>query len=343
MDNNRDVRADRLVAVLLILQRRGQVTAAEVARELEVSERTARRDLDALGAAGLPVYAVQGRGGGWRLLGGGRTDLSGLSSGEVRALFMVAGPHAETTPEIRAALRKLLRALPEPFQDEASAAASSTFTDTTPWQDTSGNRPPPPLLPAVQDAVIVGDELMLDYVDRTGTATQRPIAPLGVVSKGSIWYLIADTEAGQRTFRVDRIRSVEATGRHAPRPADFDLGATWAEVMAGMEEMWAPLEARGVVAPRVLSVLRHVLGQRVAIGRPNDDGWVEVVIRGRSPEILAAEIAGFGSDILIDSPPALRAELARIGASLTATYSLDGSDQGATGAAGSSNPIPATD
>ena len=109
------MRADRLVAILMLLQTRGRVTAAEVADELEVSERTARRDLEALGIAGLPIYSVQGRGGGWRLLGGGRTDLSGLTAAEARALFLVAGP-SSASPEVRAALRKLVRALPEPFR-----------------------------------------------------------------------------------------------------------------------------------------------------------------------------------------------------------------------------------
>src|SRR5512146_1994143 len=100
------MRADRLVAILLMLPTRGHGTAAEVAAELEVSERTARRDLDALGVAGLPVYSMQGRNGGWRLAGGGKTDLSGLNAAEAQALFLLAGPRA-TTPELRAALRKL--------------------------------------------------------------------------------------------------------------------------------------------------------------------------------------------------------------------------------------------
>ena len=119
------MRADRLVAILLMLQRREQVTATEVAHELEVSERTARRDLEALSVAGIPVYSLPGRGGGWRLLGGARTDLSGLTAGEARALFLVAGPASTATPAVKAALRKLVRALPEPFREQAEAAATS--------------------------------------------------------------------------------------------------------------------------------------------------------------------------------------------------------------------------
>src|SRR5438067_6222820 len=110
------MRADRLVALLMLLQSRGHVTAGEVAQELEVSERTARRDLEALGLAGLPIYSRQGRGGGWQLAGGGRTDLSGLTAAEARALFLVAGPSSSATPEVKAALRKLVRALPETFR-----------------------------------------------------------------------------------------------------------------------------------------------------------------------------------------------------------------------------------
>src|SRR6266480_1514952 len=119
------MRADRLVAILLMLQSRGQVTAAEVADELEISERTARRDLEALGMAGMPIYSRQGRNGGWQLAGGGRTDLSGLKAAEARALFLVAGPSSSATPQVRAALRKLVRALPESFRVRAEAAAAA--------------------------------------------------------------------------------------------------------------------------------------------------------------------------------------------------------------------------
>src|SRR5580698_9575702 len=127
------MRADRLVALTLLLQARGQVTAAEVAEELEVSERTARRDLDALGMAGLPVYSLQGRHGGWQLAGGGRTDLSGLSAAEARALFLVAGPASTVTPQVKSALRKLVRAIPEPFRTDAEAAATAVLVDPSGW------------------------------------------------------------------------------------------------------------------------------------------------------------------------------------------------------------------
>ena len=135
------MRADRLIAILLLLQQRERITASEVARELEVSERTARRDLEALSSAGVPVYAMPGRGGGWRLLGGARTDLSGLTAGEARALFLVAGPASTATPTVKAALRKLLRALPEPFREQAEAAATALVVDPRQW---GSGQPEPP-------------------------------------------------------------------------------------------------------------------------------------------------------------------------------------------------------
>src|SRR6516165_4407175 len=216
------MRADRLVATLMMLQTRGQVTAAEVAEELEVSERTARRDLDALGMAGLPVYSVQGRNGGWRLAGGGRTDLSGLSAPEARALFLVAGPSSSATPRVRAALRKLVRALPEAWREDAEAASSAVVVDPVSW-DQQGRRPAPLHLDALQDAVIAGEQVALGYVARDGSRSERVVHPLGLASKGSVWYLVAGTDAGLRTFRVDRVTGVTAVGAAVVRPEAFDL------------------------------------------------------------------------------------------------------------------------
>jgi len=313
------MRADRLVAILLMLQQRGQVTAAEVGEELEVSERTARRDLDALGMAGLPVYSTQGRGGGWRLAGGGRTDLSGLSAAEARALFLVAGPHRNATPEVKAALRKLLRALPEPLRDRAEAAAASTVVDPNAWGRT-GDRPPPPLLGAVQAAVIDAAQLRISYVDRAGNATERTVDPLGVAAKGTTWYLIAHTEAGRRTFRIDRIRDAVPTGEPAVRPTDFDLAATWAEVVSAIDAFRAPVVATALAEPSILGPLKFLLGTRVSVGAAGADGRVTIAVRGSSPEILAAEIAGFGSAVEVTEPASVRAELLVIADELIARY-----------------------
>jgi predicted DNA-binding transcriptional regulator YafY len=314
------MRADRLVAILLILQSRGRVTAAEVAAELEVSERTARRDLDALGMAGLPIYSIQGRNGGWGLAGGGRTDLSGLSAAEARALFLVAGP-ASATPEVKAALRKLVRALPESFRDDAEAASAAVVLDPMGWDHPNAPRATPLHLEAVQRAVIDAEQVRLGYVARDKEPSLRTVHPLGLAAKGTSWYLIADTEAGLRTFRVDRVTSVESTGEPVVRPEGFELADAWRMITERVDELRAPVRARAVVPANFVSVCRSVMGTRVKIGPPDPDGNVEVELRGHSATSLAGEIAGFGARVEIIEPLEVRAELARIGSELASLYS----------------------
>ena len=297
------MRADRLVAILLLLQQREQVTAAEVARELEVSERTARRDLDALAMAGVPLYSLQGRGGGWRLLGGARTDLSGLTAGEARALFLVAGPASAATPAVKAALRKLVRALPEPFRVGAEAAASSVVMDPHAWGSSRSEHPPPRFLDELQDAVIRGVQVRLGYVDRAGAETERTVHPLGIVAKGLSWYLVADTAAGRRTFRIDRVSSVDPTDDPVHRPEGFDLAASWREIADEVDRVRTPLEARAVCTPDATSVLRMAFGSRLEVGGPTADGRIEVVIRGTDEHVLAGELAGLVDWVEVTGPP----------------------------------------
>src|SRR5262245_41624532 len=161
-----DMRADRLVAALLFLQTRGRVTAAELAGELEVSVATARRDLEALSSAGIPVYPQPGRGGGWALVGGARTDLSGLSAPEAQALFTLVGPAAAVSAEAKVALRKLVRALPPGFRADAEAAASATVIDPTRWGGRSRDRPA--LVDLLQAAVVRRRKVRLRYSNAVG-------------------------------------------------------------------------------------------------------------------------------------------------------------------------------
>lgn len=314
------MRADRLVAILLMLQSKGQVTAAEVAAELEVSERTARRDLDALGVAGLPIYSLQGRNGGWRLAGGGRTDLSGLTAAEARALFLVAGPSSSATPAMKAALRKLVRALPESFRSAAEASANAVVVDPMGWDRPHAPRRIPPHLDEVQRAVIEGEQLVLGYVARDRAASTRVVHPLGLAAKGSAWYLVAGTDAGLRTFRVDRITSVEGTGQPAVRPDGFDLAEAWRLITDEVDQRRAPVRATALAHPQVVPWCRSVLGTRVRIGPSSPDGRVSLELRGHTAWTLAAEVAGFGSHLEVVEPPEVREQLRRLGQELAARY-----------------------
>jgi predicted DNA-binding transcriptional regulator YafY len=314
------MRADRLVAILLLLQQREKVSASEVAEELEVSERTARRDLEALAMAGVPVYSVQGRGGGWRLLGGARTDLSGLTAGEARALFLVAGPASTATPEVKAALRKLVRALPEPFREQAEAAAISVVVDPGHWGSRRPEPRPPRFLDELQEAVVRGVRVRLGYVDRQGSETDRMVHPLGIVAKGPAWYLVSDTEAGRRTFRIDRVSSVRSTGEPVRRPEGFDLAESWREIADEVDRKRTPLEAHALCSPDGLGLLRMVLGGRLEVGGSAPDGRIEVVIRGHNEYALAGEIAGLVEWLEVTGPQSVRDRLACIGSGLLGRY-----------------------
>ncbi|MDQ3310704.1 MAG: YafY family transcriptional regulator [Actinomycetota bacterium] len=313
------MRADRLVAALLVLQSRGRVTAAELAEELEVSVKTARRDLEALMMAGIPVYSQAGKHGGWSLVGDARTDLSGLTAAEARTLFLLAGPSSHVTPQARSALRKLVQALPETFRAEAEAAASAIRLDPAKWGTTAWG--PPPHLDVLQQAVIDGVQVRIGYIDRTRTPSERVVHPLGLVEKGTVWYLIAGTESGMRTFRVGRIREVVLTDDPVERPPDFDLNATWQSVAANIEELRTSFRARVLIDVRAVGALRGQFGSAVTVlDERRDDGRAEVEIGSSSAHLIAQQLAGWGNGIEVLEPDAVRDELARIGTELVAAY-----------------------
>ncbi|MEU9453569.1 YafY family protein [Streptomyces sp. NPDC048277] len=312
------MRADRLVAALLFLQARGRVTAAELAAELEVSERTARRDLEALTASGVPVYAQRGRGGGWRLVGGARTDLTGLTSPEIQALFLAAGSSA-ASPELRSALRKLLRAIPEPLRPHAEAASRARMVDDLDWSRTAvmtgGTHHR-----ALERAVLDGVRVRLGYARPGRTPSDRTVDPLGLVLKAGHWYLVAGTDHGLRSFRLGRVTSVEATGEPVRRPADFDLAAAWRTLVTQLEDRLFAATVQAWAEPDALSLLQQLFGGRLSIGRLLPDGRREIEAAGPSVEVLAAQLAGLGTRVEVVGPPLAREHLARLGRALTARY-----------------------
>ncbi|MEU3011468.1 helix-turn-helix transcriptional regulator [Nocardia asteroides] len=307
------MRADRLVATLLLMQARGRVTAAEVAAELEVSVATARRDLEALSAAGIPVYPQAGRGGGWSLVGGARTDLSGLTAGETRALFLLAGPAAQAAPEVKSALRKLVRALPQTFRADAAAAADAVVVDPARW----GRPDPaqPAALPPLQRAVVDRRQARIEYL-RSGARTVRVVHPWGLVEKETIWYLVAGTERGQRTFRLDRIGEVEILDEAAQRPADFDLQAAWAAIVTTMEGRRAAVAASVLVSPALAPILADQQGRNCTLLGPAPDGRVRASITADTAKMVARQLAGWGADVEVVGPPEVRAELVALGTEL---------------------------
>jgi predicted DNA-binding transcriptional regulator YafY len=312
------MRADRLVAALLLMQVRGRVTAAELADELEVSVATARRDLEALSTAGIPVYPQPGRGGGWSLVGGARTDLSGLSAAEAQALFLLAGPAAAISGDAKAALRKLVRALPQTFRADAQAAASATMIDPTRWGERDRRRPE--LVDWLQTAVIRRRKVRLTYVGSARERTERLVDPWGLVDKDDIWYLLAGTERGQRTFRVDRIMAAELTGQPAERPDDFTLAAAWQQVVGEVERRRSRTWATVIIEARFVPVLRSQFGRHCHTDGELADGRARVRLGAPTPLDIARYLAGWGAMIEVTEPRSVQAELARIGAELASRY-----------------------
>lgn len=311
------MRADRLVATLLLMQARGRVTASELAEELEVSLATARRDLEALSAAGVPVYPQPGRGGGWSLIGGARTDLSGLTSTEAQALFLIAGPAASVAPQIKSALRKLVKALPQTFRAEAEAAAGSTIIDTAGWGEDTKDRPA--LVSVLQEAVVKQIQVRLTYQKRGVAPKGRTVDPWGLVDKDGIWYFIAGTRDGQRTFRIDRIMGATLTGVPASKPADFELAGAWDTVVTQIEERRSRTTAVILVPERFLAVFQHQHGRHCTVVETAGDN-VKVELTAPRPLDIARNVAGWGGLITVESPDEVRDQLADIGAELLSRY-----------------------
>ena len=316
------MRADRLVATVLLLQHRGRVTAAEVAAELEVSVATARRDLEALSAAGVPVYPQPGRGGGWQLVGGGRTDLSGLSAGESEALFLLLGPAATARPEARTALSKLVRALPATFRDDAQAAARAVVIDPDGWgsnsttgvptTDPNGGRTaaarghPPTgradrLSRSDRDHHAAGDRAV-----RTGRQGRHLVR--GGRDRPGSPHVPGRSDGRRRTAR----RDVQSTGR--PRPPHRlapDRGRRRGPAVGGVGHRPGAAEVGPAAADPVRPLPRDPRHPR----RPDD-----LRVGANLVVALAEQLAGWGAQVEVVEPPELRAELGRIGAELTRAY-----------------------
>lgn len=316
------MRADRLVATLLLMQARGRVTAREVAAELETSVATVRRDFEALSAAGIPVYPQAGRGGGWQLIGGARTDLSGLSAAETRALFLLVGPAASVAPEAKSALRKLVRALPDTFRTDAEAAAEAVVIDPDRWGQ--HHRDQPALVATLQDAVVRRLKVRVTYRGWNRDSDETLCDPWGLVEKGGVWYVLGGVGGSPRTYRVDRIVALIVTEEVAERPADFDLAAAWNVVVGEVNEQraraWATVEVSPEAPPEIVPYLRHHFGDSM-VTEERAGAEVEgqrLVVRVSAPaeSLIVRGLAGWGADLSVIEPASVRAQLARLGEAL---------------------------
>jgi predicted DNA-binding transcriptional regulator YafY len=309
------MRANRLLSILLLLQTHGRLTGRELARRLEVSERTLHRDMDALSTAGVPIYAMRGSRGGWQLDEGWRTQVPGLDKAELHALLM-AQPSIIGDVRLAAAaeraLDKLMAALPGSMREQANSIRQRLYVDTTAW---GGNRENLSMLPVVQDAVSRDRKLTFCYQKANGERSERKVDPLGLVAKGNTWYLVARTADRFRTYRVSRMEDAKLLPEASERPADFDLAAYWKSSTKAFQEertqYYATLrvEARAARIMKTWQMISTVDGDEVT----HMEGWITLRVHFAHEEEACFVVLGFGHRIEVIEPQSLchrvRAEL----------------------------------
>jgi predicted DNA-binding transcriptional regulator YafY len=316
--------ASRLLSILLTLQARGRVTASELAQTFEVSVRTIYRDIDELSAAGVPVYAEKGRYGGFRLLDGYRTRLTGLDRPEAEALFLAGLPGAAAQlglGEALASMRlKLLAALPEGARADAERIAGRFHLDPVAWFRRPEEQA---VLPDVALAVWQGRRVRMRY-DSWNGEVERDVLPLGVVLKAGAWYMVARVRDQARTYRVASILSLQVGEPDAGPREPFDLAAHWAAFSLGYEARMQAERARVRVSAegvRRLCRLSAAMAEALdAAGPPDADGWREAEIPIESVTHAVTELLPIGPRLEVLEPADLRAAMAEAARAMSALY-----------------------
>jgi predicted DNA-binding transcriptional regulator YafY len=305
------MRASRLVNLLLLLQTRGRMTAAELAAELEVSIRTVHRDVEALSEAGVPVYADRGPHGGVRLVDGYRTRLTGMTGEEAEALFLsgLPGPAAELGlgTVVASSRLKVLASLPPELRARATRLVERFHLDAAGWFQASESVPN---LAPLSEAVWECRHVRIVY-ERGDKTVERVIEPLGIVLKAGVWYLVGAAEGQIRTYRVSRVASAEALETRFERPDGFDLVSYWSESSAAYERDAPRAEFTVRVHPDRLDRLASVIGDRAVaaaerLTEPDPDGWLRLRLRSGWPNEVPGHLLALGEDIEILEPEGIR-------------------------------------
>lgn len=306
------MRADRLLSLMLLLQTRGRLKARELARELEVSERTIYRDIDALSAAGVPVYGEAGPDGGYALIDSYRTNLTGLTDGEVRALFMLSIPapfeDLGMVQELRAALLKMSAALPDKHRADEERVRQRFLIDSTWWRQGDERVPH---LRTIHRAVWQDLKLHMTYQPPFTTEIERLVAPFGLVAKAGVWYLVYARKGKILAQRVSELLNARITDESFDRPGNFDLAMFWERWCAEHETMFSAYRTALRIAPTFIPILPRYFGDHIQekiarAGPPDDEGWVRLELSFESFDVARERILGFGRGVEVLEPRALR-------------------------------------
>jgi predicted DNA-binding transcriptional regulator YafY len=303
------VKSDRLLSALLLLQAKGRVTSRELSERLEVSQRTVHRDMEALSAANVPISALRGAQGGWQLERDWRTQVPGLDEAELRALMMTQ-PRALSDPGMAAAAErafgKLMASLPNRMREQAAAMSERLHVDPTGWHATTEDLS---MLPIVQDAVARDCKLTFDYTRADGQRAPRTVDPLGIVAKGTSWYLVARAPHGLRTYRVSRMQAVTPLATKFERPQNFKLAAHWKLSTSQLLEQRVHYDAVVALDPKAAHLMRNWCATRpIEDGKtyPIPEDWIAMNVRFEDEEQARFIILGLGRKACVLEPPALR-------------------------------------
>lgn len=338
------MRASRLLSVLLTLSVRGRVSATELAAQHEVSPRTIYRDVEALSAAGVPVYASPGRGGGIQLLDGFRTRLTGMTADEADALFLAGLPGAAADLGLGSVLAatqlKLLAALPAELRERAARIRDRFYLDTPGWLRESDA---PPYLATIAEAVWTQRCLDVVYERANRAVVERVLEPLGLILKAGTWYLVAqvrDDTRGPRTYRISRVHAAAVRDEACGPRGDFDLEAFWTEYQRGYEQRVYRETARVRLSP-VGRELLFLLGTiparraRAAMSEPDAAGWTTTAVPIESARHAHHALLQLGEHVEVLEPVELRTLLRDSARAMAARYSGGRSPRSTTVSAGS--------
>jgi predicted DNA-binding transcriptional regulator YafY len=317
------MRADRLISILLLLQNHEKITTKALAEELEVTERTIHRDMEALSAAGIPVLAERGKHGGWLLVDQYRTKLTGLKENELKTLFLSPSFQLLSdlgfTKDWKEARQKLLASLPNTLQSQADDMWNRVHIDTDSWRQSSQELS---ALSTLQQAIWEERKIKMGYEKANQETSERIVEPLGLVAKGRTWYLIAASNGELRNFRVSRIKSAEMTDEVFSRPQDFKLAEYWNESKQTFVQNLPVYEVDVEVSPAILSRLTFT-GRFVQVlntGTSNEIGWFPVKLSFDTEQEAKAYILGFGDQIRINHPVSLIESIKNMAESVLTLY-----------------------
>ena len=309
------MKSDRLLSALMLLQAHGRLSSREIAERLEISERTAHRDMEALCIAGIPLIAHRGAQGGWELQKGWRTKVPGLDDAELQGLLMVQ-PSALGDRKLNAAAQraydKLMASLPASMRTQADSIRARLHIDPTGWRPLPGDDFS--ILPIVQSALAQNHKLTFRYTRSDGNTASRTVDPLGIVCKQTVWYLIAQTSAGMRTYRVSRMQDAVVLALQFERPAKFDLARYWKQTTAKLRDQKQTVIATTALSPEAVLTINRWCPMTALPNHPTQSSlqkdWRVFEVEFESYQQARFVILGLGRRAIPLAPKALCKEIA---------------------------------